>query len=84
MSTTRMEGKRGGGDRKTGEEAKESEEKADIDLASIQGNVNYVNVDNLFYEENYSIKLSYADYCCITEDFASNQIGKPAIPNIFR
>ena len=42
-----------------------------VDLTSIHGNVNYVNVDNLFYHENYKNKLSYIDYCCITEDFTS-------------
>ena len=45
--------------------------KDNVDLQAIQGNVNYVNVDNLFYHENYKNKLSYIDYCCITEDFTS-------------
>jgi len=47
------------------------ENKTEVDIKSIQGNVNYVNVDNLFYDENYSTKLSYPDYCCITEDFST-------------
>jgi hypothetical protein len=47
----------------------------EIDLKSIQGNVNYVKVDNLFYHENYNTKLSYTDYCCITEDFTTHQLG---------
>jgi len=51
----------------------------DIDLKNIQGNVNYVNVDNLFYHENYKIKLSYTDYCCITEDFNSENIDEEAL-----
>ena len=51
----------------------------DIDLSSIQGNVNYVNVDNLFYHENYKTKLSYTDYCCITEDFTSENIDEEAL-----
>ena len=51
----------------------------DIDLSSIQGNVNYVNVDNLFYHENYKVKLSYTDYCCITEDFTSENIDEEAL-----
>lgn len=51
----------------------------DIDLKNIQGNVNYVNVDNLFYHENYKIKLSYTDYCCITEDFTSENIDEEAL-----
>jgi serine/threonine protein kinase len=49
---------------------------AEIDLKSIQGNINYVNVDNLFYDEDYGVKLSYTDYCCITEDFTTHNIGK--------
>ena len=52
--------------------------KNDIDLKNIQGNVNYVNVDNLFYHENYKIKLSYTDYCCITEDFSTENIDEEA------
>lgn len=51
----------------------------DIDLKSIQGNVNYVNVDNLFYDENYGTKLSYTDYCCITEDFSTENIDEEAL-----
>ena len=51
----------------------------DIDLKNIQGNVNYVNVDNLFYHENYKIKLSYTDYCCITEDFSTENIDEEAL-----
>lgn len=52
---------------------------SDIDLKNIQGNVNYVNVDNLFYHENYRIKLSYTDYCCITEDFSTENIDEEAL-----
>jgi hypothetical protein len=51
----------------------------DIDLKSIQGNVNYVNVDNLFYEEDYTSKLRYADYCCITEDFSASKLDEEAL-----
>ena len=54
-------------------------DKSDIDLKNIQGNVNYVNVDNLFYHENYRIKLSYTDYCCITEDFSTEKIDEEAL-----
>ena len=50
-----------------------------VDMQAIQGNVNYVNVDNLFYHENYRNKLSYIDYCCITEDFTSQIIDEEAI-----
>ena len=54
------------------------EEKTEIDVKTIQGNVNYVNVDNLFYDENYGTKLSYTDYCCITEDFSTQHLSKLA------
>jgi len=53
--------------------------KSDIDLKNIQGNVNYVNVDNLFYHENYKIKLSFTDYCCITEDFSTENIDEESL-----
>ena len=36
--------------------------KDNIDFEAISGNINYVNVDNLFYQEDYSTKLSYTDY----------------------
>lgn len=48
-------------------------------MKSIQGNVNYVNVDNLFYDEVYTTKLSYTDYCCITEDFSTENIDEEAL-----
>jgi len=41
--------------------------------------VNYVNVDNLFYQEDYKCKLSYTDYCCITEDFATQALDEEAL-----
>jgi hypothetical protein len=52
-------------------------EKADFD--SVTGNINYVNVDNLFYNDNYRVKLSYTDYCCITEDFTTHNINEEAL-----
>jgi hypothetical protein len=33
----------------------------------------------LFYHENYKTKLSYTDYCCITEDFTSENIDEEAL-----
>lgn len=41
--------------------------------------MNYVNVDNLFYSGVYKYKLSYTDYCCITEDFATQNIDEQAV-----
>jgi hypothetical protein len=68
-------------DAKNGDAKKEDAggKTTDIDLKNIQGNVNYVNVDNLFYHENYKTKLSYTDYCCITEDFTSENIDEEAL-----
>lgn len=51
----------------------------EMDLEKIQGNVNYVNVDNLFYNGLYKTKLSYTDYCCVTEDFATENIDEEAL-----
>ena len=61
------------------EEEKMDKEKDNNDLSDIQGNLNYVNVDNLFYYENYKNKLRYIDYCCITEDFNASIIDEEAI-----
>jgi len=38
-----------------------------------------VNVDNLFYAGNYGCKLSYTDYCCITEDFTTQHLDEEAL-----
>ena len=38
-----------------------------------------MNVDNLFYDGNYGTKLSYTDYCCITEDFTTHHLDEEAI-----
>lgn len=51
----------------------------DVDMDKIQGNVNYVNVDNLFYNGIYKNKLSYTDYCCVTEDFATENVDEEAL-----
>lgn len=48
-------------------------------MDKIQGNVNYVNVDNLFYNGIYKNKLSYTDYCCVTEDFATENVDEEAL-----
>ena len=62
-----------------GGQGSEVQNKDSLDLQNISGNVNYVNVDNLFYHENYKNKLSYIDYCCITEDFTSQILDEEAI-----
>ena len=65
------DGQKPGTENKSAIKGGEAQGNNEIDLKSIQGNVNYVNVDNLFYQENYSTKLSYTDYCCVTEDFST-------------
>ena len=42
-------------------------------------NINIVNVENLFYE-NYEVKLSYDDYCNITQDYDTLNYSKPPLP----
>ncbi|CAI2362319.1 unnamed protein product [Moneuplotes crassus] len=42
-------------------------------------NINYVNVDNLFYSKNYENKLGYDDYKSLTEDFATMNIEENAL-----
>lgn len=58
---------------------KKDEEDEEIDFQSISGNINFVNVDNLFYGEDYKVKLSYTNYCCITEDFTTKQLDDSVI-----
>ena len=41
-----------------------------------------MNVDNLFYGENYKCRLSYSNYCCITEDFTTKQLEEEAIRQV--
>lgn len=50
-----------------------------MNFEGISGNINYVNVDNLFYKDNYWVKLSYTNYCLITEDFTTKQLDSEAI-----
>lgn len=45
----------------------------------IGANINFVNVDNLFYQGNYDTKLSYNDYCSVTEDYTTHHIDEEAI-----
>lgn len=56
------------------------------------GNINYINVENLYYkstkEENSvneilngkeNSKITYSDYCALTEDFMTYRIDEEAI-----
>jgi hypothetical protein len=69
------------GDKEENGEQGENNSQGDdeIDFKEISGNINYVNVDNLFYSENYRTKLSYSNYCCITEDFTTKQLDEESI-----
>lgn len=44
-----------------------------------EGDINQVNIDNLFPDERYSAKLTYTDYCSITQDFATMHIDEEAL-----
>jgi len=35
---------------------------------NLSGNIDAINVDNLFYTGNYKHKLKYVDYLCITNE----------------
>jgi hypothetical protein len=55
------------------------------------GNINFINVENLYYESTKEIddkearrkregtKMSYSDYCALTEDFMTYRIDEDAI-----
>jgi len=53
-----------------------------VDFKEISGNINYVNVDNLFYNNDYKVKLNYTNYCCITEDYTTKQLDQEAIKTV--
>ena len=42
-------------------------------------NINVVNVDNLFYDGNYSTRLSYQNYCAVTQDYYTHHIDEEAL-----
>lgn len=50
-------------------------------ITTEEGDINSVNVDNLFKDsdQSYSAKLSYTDYCSITQDFATMHIDEEAL-----
>lgn len=71
------------GEKEKEEEKKEKEDSDDdIDFNKISGNINYVNVDNLFYGENYKTKLSYSNYCSITEDVTTKVLSEDIIKEV--
>lgn len=45
-----------------------------------QSPINFINVDNLF--KNESTKLSYEDFCAVTEDFATMHINEHIIDQV--
>jgi serine/threonine protein kinase len=42
-------------------------------------NINYINVDNLFWNNKFDSKLNYNDYKSLTEDFATMHIDENAL-----
>lgn len=43
------------------------------------GNINQVNIDNLFYDGQVTCKLSYMNYCALTQDYYTHRIDEEAI-----
>jgi hypothetical protein len=56
------------------------------------GNINFINVENLYYKsskdvslissimsENENAKMTYSDYCALTEDFMTYRIDEEAL-----
>lgn len=43
------------------------------------GNINLVNVENLFTDQDCGCKLSYIDYCAVTQDYYTHHIDEEAI-----
>lgn len=55
------------------------DKKREGEVNDIGANIHYVNVDNLFFDENYSTKLSYTDYWSITEDYYTHHLNENVI-----
>lgn len=51
------------------------------------GNINFINVENLYYKSSNEVqeedgkmsKIKYSDYCALTEDFMTYRIDEEAI-----
>lgn len=43
------------------------------------GNINQINIDNLYYDGNVTCKLSYNNYCAVTQDYFTHRIDEEAI-----
>jgi hypothetical protein len=43
------------------------------------GNINQINIDNLFYDGNFTCKLSYTNYCAVTQDYYTHRIDEEAL-----
>ena len=44
-----------------------------------QGNINQVNIDNLFYDGQVTCKLSYMNYCALSQDYYTHRIDEEAV-----
>lgn len=42
-------------------------------------NISVINIDNLFYDGNVTCKLSYSNYCAVTQDYYTHRIDEEAI-----
>ena len=49
------------------------------------GNINFVNIENLYYRQGNGLnievtdRISYSDYCALTEDFMTYRIDEEAL-----
>ena len=74
-----------GGNKSSSKKGGAQDDKSNDDDSSVKdigANINYVNVDNLFFNQNYSTKLSYVDYWSITEDSYTHHINEEAIKQV--
>ena len=44
-----------------------------------EAELNSVNIDNLFNQSAFSVKLSYSDYCSVTQDFATMHMNEEVL-----
>lgn len=52
------------------------------ELKSIEGNINYVNIDNIFNKGKFNVKLNYLDYCAISEDYRTQHINEDVLKTV--
>ena len=46
---------------------------------TVDSDINQVQIDNLFVGNSFQAKLSYTDYCAITQDFATMHMNEDVL-----